>query len=530
MLSPLSRGFDWAIARLKVAIAVPPFISLVLSVFVRKTLMSMSISLPTRLLLLLVGTVPLHLFVAPAWGNTHDSTLSSAKAAVLAADRSNPGIASKSGGGAVEAIAPIVPVALDVPPSTEAADLLPESTENGIEIGQNAPIEEPVEPTDEPTDQEEPIVEAGDFSFRLDPRLPPPTALLGSIRPRVTRTAIKVTGLSLPVSARLATGEFSYFQLGLEGGERIAAFDLGYVSTTDFPRRGFAVNFSNQRSFFPAFRGGDNEVELPNGDDPWLHRLGGGAEIFIPLGNAFESALGVNYQRVSVRDDAFTSALTPLDELGNQLVVNDNEGIDDVVTLNFFARQDTRDDAIFPTEGSIIGFGVDQGFVLEDEDAIFTRLSGNYTRLLPIDFFGFEPGPRTLILNVQSGIILGDVPPYEAFNLGGPASVRGFNGGGVSTGSAFIQGSVEYRFPILSLSLFNQDIPIRGTVFVDYATDFGTADEVIGEPAEVRDKPGSGLGFGLGLHAQTSFGLGRLEFAVTDDDSSELIITVGDRF
>ncbi|NJN88724.1 MAG: BamA/TamA family outer membrane protein, partial [Leptolyngbyaceae cyanobacterium SL_7_1] len=219
-----------------------------------------------------------------------------------------------------------------------------------------------------------------------------------------------------------------------------------------------------------------------------------------------------------------------LDEFGNQLVVNEDEGIDDVVTLNFFARQDTRDDRIFPTEGSIIGFGIDQGFVLEEDDAIFTRFSGNYTRLLPIDFFGFDPGPRTLIFNVQSGLILGDVPPYEGFNIGGRSSVRGFSGGGVSTATAFIQGTVEYRFPILSLTLFEQDIPIRGALFVDYATDFGTADEVIGEPAEVRDKPGSGLGFGLGLHAQTSFGLGRLEFAVTDDDSSELTITVGDRF
>lgn len=496
--------------------------------------MPVSISLPTRLLLLLVGTLPMHLFVAPAWGNTHDSALSVAKATAPDESHSNP-VSSEPGGQAVaetialpaatnESIAP------DVPTSTQAADLLPGNTARGIEIGQNAPIEEPTEPTDEPTDQEEPIVEAGDFSFRFDPRLPPPTALLGSTRPRVTRTGVKITGLSLPVSARLATGEFSYFQLALEGGEHIVAFDLGYVSTTDFPRRGFGVNFSNQRSFFPAFRGGDDEVELPNGDDPWLHRLGGGAEIFIPLGESFESALGVNYQRVSVRDDAFTSDLAPLDEFGNQLVINEDEGIDDVVTLNFAARRDTRDDRIFPTEGTILGFGVDQGFVLEDEDAIFTRFSGNYTQLLPIDFFGFDPGPRTLILNVQSGLILGDVPPYEGFNLGGRSSVRGFSGGGVSTGTAFIQGTVEYRFPILSLSVFDQAIPIRGTVFVDYATDFGTADDVIGEPAEVRDKPGSGLGFGLGLHAQTSFGLGRLEFAITDDDSSELIITVGDRF
>ncbi|NJN88318.1 MAG: hypothetical protein HC881_21055, partial [Leptolyngbyaceae cyanobacterium SL_7_1] len=262
--------------------------------------MQVSISLSARLLLLIVGTLPLHLLAAPAWGNS-DASVESSKASALVESRTNRAVSGEPAMEEVaQAIDPTVAVPLDAPASTRAADLLP-SRLQGTEIGQNAPIEDPTEPTEEPTDQEEPIVEAGDFSFRFDPRLPPPTALRGSIRPRVTRTSIKVTGLSLPVSARLATGEYSYFQLGLEGGESIVAFDLGYVSTTDLPRRGFGVNFSNQRSFFPAFRGGDDEVELPNGDDPWLHRLGGGVEFFLPLGNSFESALGINYQRVSVR-------------------------------------------------------------------------------------------------------------------------------------------------------------------------------------------------------------------------------------
>lgn len=507
--------------------------------------MQASISRSVRLLCLVLGAVPFYLFWATAsWGKSLDAVTQS-KSSALVESRSNrvaqatpgepPHQVDTQPGSPVEVDPAIVmpqPVMSQslVPASTQAADLLLVPEMDEMQIGQNAPIEDPTDPAEEPTDQEEPIVETENFSFRFDPRLPPPTALLGATRPRVTRTGIKVTGLSLPMSARLATGEFSYLQLALEGGESIVAFDLGYVSTTDFPRRGFGVNFSNQRSFFPAFRGGDDEVDLPNGDNPWLHRLGGGVEVFLPLGNAFESALGVNYQRVSVRDDAFTSDLAPLDELGNQLVVNEDEGIDDVVTLNFFARRDTRDDRIFPTEGSIVGFGVDQGFVLEDDDAIFTRFSGNYTRLLPVDFIGFDDGPRTLIFNVQSGLILGDVPPYEGFNLGGRSSVRGFNGGGVGTGTAFIQGTVEYRFPIFALGLFDENIPIRGALFVDYANDFGTGDEVIGEPAEVRDKPGDGLGFGVGVHAQTPFGLGRVEFAVTNDDSSELIITIGDRF
>ena len=53
---------------------------------------------------------------------------------------------------------------------------------------------------------------------------------------------------------------------------------------------------------------------------------------------------------------------------------------------------------------------------------------------------------------------------------------------------------------------------------------------MIGEPAEVRGKPGDGFGYGLGVRALTSFGAVRLEFGINDEGDSQVIFKIGDRF
>jgi outer membrane protein insertion porin family len=358
------------------------------------------------------------------------------------------------------------------------------------------------------------------FQFSSD--LPDPTALQSSLRRRVVRTTIQSTGLSAVASLRQTLSDDSYIHLAVIGGTTALGADLGVVFGN------FGANVFSQRSHIGAFKGGDRDVDLPTGDTPWIHRLGGGVEYTFSIGNEIESALGVTYQRVSVRDDFFSDEIFPRDEDGNRFTV-ENSGIDDLVSIDFVAAVDRRNDGAYSTEGSLLRFGVSQGFLIDTGDA-FTRLAGFYTHYLPLNLFGFDEGPRTLVLNVQAGTVLGDVPPYIGFNLGGNNSVRGFSGGGISTGSSFVQATAEYRFPVAQLNLFDRDIDLRGVLFIDYATDLGTADEVIGEPAVARDKPGDGFGFGAGLQARTPLGFARLEFGFTDTGESRLIATFGDRF
>lgn len=124
--------------------------------------------------------------------------------------------------------------------------------------------------------------------------------------------------------------------------------------------------------------------------------------------------------------------------------------------------------------------------------------------------------------------MLGDVPPYEAFNIdAGP--VRNYGGDGLGTGSSFFQAAAEYRFPIANFSMFDEPIGLGGALFVGYGSDLGTADDVIGTPAIARDKPGEGIGYGVSLRATTPIGLVRLEFGFSEE-GSEIVLSTGDRF
>jgi outer membrane protein insertion porin family len=378
------------------------------------------------------------------------------------------------------------------------------------------------------------VLESDRFFIVPELTLAPPTALQGPARPvTVAPLSNQASGFSGAVRFGLQNigGNNQTLSLGVEAGENALGFDLDFRDpwiAGSSSRTGYAVNLFNQRGVEPEFDQGDREVDLPNGEDPWVHRLGGGVEFFRPLALDLVAALGVSYQRISVRDEAFTSDISPEDELGNQLTFN-QDGQDDLLTLNFSAVRDRRDDRLYPTQGDRLRVGIDQSIPIGEGNILFNRLAANYTRFIPLPLFGFAEGPRTLVLNIQGGTFIGDLPPYEAFSLGGAGSVRGYGGGEIGTGRSFLQGTAEYRFPLFE-NAFDEDVDIGGTLFVDYATDLGTGDDVPGEPAEVRDKPGDGLGYGVGLRARTPFGPVRLEFGLNDQGDSEVIFNIGDRF
>ena len=292
----------------------------------------------------------------------------------------------------------------------------------------------------------------------------------------------------------------------------------------------FAVNLFNQTARSPAFENGDEDVDLPNGNDPWVIRLGGGIEYVQPLTSKLDGAVGINYQVVSTRDAAFTNSIEPEDELGNPLTFSE-DGQDTLLTLDASLLFNTTDDPNYPTHGSRLRFGTSQSIPVGDANILYNRLSASFSQFIPLNLFGFTEGPRTLILNLQAGTFIGDdVPPYQAFNLGGSQTVRGFDVGEVGTGRSFIKATAEYRFPIVAFQLFKQDIGIGGTLFVDYGNDLATADGVKGNPADARNKPGDGLGYGLGLSADTSFGRFRGELGFNSDGGSQFHFAIGDRF
>lgn len=291
-------------------------------------------------------------------------------------------------------------------------------------------------------------------------------------------------------------------------------------------RTSYSVNLFRRRTFSVIFDEGKTEVELPNGDEPRIIRTGGGVTFSRPLApNVFTKAdwtlsAGVDYQHVQVEDE--DGEISPVDEFGNQLSF-DESGEDDLLTLEFDAVRDRRNNRKQPTDGSVLRLGVDQSIPVGSGSIFMTRIRGNYSYFIPVDFTSFtEKGGETLAFNVQAGTVLGDLPPYEAFSLGGTNSVRGYELGALGAGRSFVQATAEYRFPIFSI--------IGGALFVDVGTDLGTADDVPGEPAVVRDKPGTGFGYGAGVRVQSPLGQIRIDFGVNDEGDNRIHFGIGERF
>lgn len=333
-------------------------------------------------------------------------------------------------------------------------------------------------------------------------------------------------------------GSISYQQQNLGGnnqqlraeaqvGTRELLFDLSFTDpwiAGDPNRTSYTVNLFRRRSISLIFDGGDPEIDLPNGDRPRILRLGGGVNFSRPLGpdprNAdWRGSLGLQYQRVSIRDR--DGDIRSEDELGNDLSFS-GEGKDDLVAVQLGLVRDRRNDVLRPTSGDFLRFGVEQTIPIGLGNIFMNRLRGSYSYYVPVRFTNFNEGPQTLALNVQGGTILGDLPPYEAFALGGSNSVRGFDEGDLGSGRHYIQATAEYRFPVFSI--------INGALFADFATDLGSGNSVPGDPAGIRDKPGTGFGVGVGVRIQSPIGPIRIDYGFSNEGDSRLHFGIGERF
>lgn len=314
-------------------------------------------------------------------------------------------------------------------------------------------------------------------------------------------------------------------------GQRDLLFDLSFTDpwiATDPNRTSYTVNAFGRESISLVFDGGEEDVDLPNGDRPRVRRFGGGISFGRPLDNGWRASLGLQYQNVSIRDA--DGEITPRDEFGNLLSFN-RSGVDNLATLQFSASQDLRNDPVQTTSGSVLRLSTEQALGL---DSIFyNRLRASYSYYIPVRLIEFTEGcqlddpspsecPQALAFNVQGGTILGDFPPYEAFSLGGTDSVRGYEAGDLGSGKSYLQATVEYRFPIFNI--------VSGALFVDAGTDLGSGDQVQGDPAGIRDKPGSGFGYGVGIRVQSPLGQIRVDYAINDDGENRIHFGIGERF
>lgn len=283
-------------------------------------------------------------------------------------------------------------------------------------------------------------------------------------------------------------------------------------------RLGYSVSAFRDRRISPTF---DDEVKLANGDRTREGRFGGSVAVLRSFDD-WNAALGLNFTRISLRDKDYN--VVQVDEFGNPLSAS-GIGIDDLFTLSLAVTRDLLDRRLNPTQGSILTLSTEQALPLGLGNIFSNRIQGNYIQYLPVTWIGkqnFPDNSEMVAVNVQLGTILGDFSPADAFNLGGLNSVRGYGAGKLASGRSYGLASVEYRFPIVE--------SIGGVVFTDFASDFGTAETVIGQPGVVRNKPGRGFGYGVGVRLNSSFGLFRGDLGVSDQGEVRLEITTGQKF
>mgnify|MGYP003471308916 FL=1 len=119
----------------------------------------------------------------------------------------------------------------------------------------------------------------------------------GSVRPTTVQAlSDSSSGFSTGVQVGLLNlgGSNQGVSLGLEGGTEAFGFNLGYRKFLRHDR-GFGLNLYNRRGIEAEYDEGNPNINLDNGKDPVVHRLGGGVEYFLPLSQDWQSAVGVSY-------------------------------------------------------------------------------------------------------------------------------------------------------------------------------------------------------------------------------------------
>ncbi|KAI7843074.1 hypothetical protein COHA_003245 [Chlorella ohadii] len=318
-------------------------------------------------------------------------------------------------------------------------------------------------------------------------------------------------------------GEVSYSQRNLFGlGQRlVASAKLGQtdamfrVQHTDPWVRGDAhrtsrtITVQNDKSSSAPIHGrAQDDVEHADGaaagsDNVFVSRKLANVEYGRPLMQNWQGSLGFSWQQAHCVDDHGHPLDT--DMYGTQLTFSGKPH--DTMALGTIRVAYNQ-----PSGDTELVASMEQALPLQSDWLNFNRFTLRAEKTLPI-------GPLRAWVRGKGGMIVGDLPPYEAFPIGGTNSVRGYSEGGVGSGRNYVAGSAELRIPLVS--------PIEATIFGDWGSDLDSGGTVTGDPAGARGKPGSGYGYGAGVRIDTPIGPLRLEYAMNDRQQTRFHLGIG---
>ena len=268
-----------------------------------------------------------------------------------------------------------------------------------------------------------------------------------------------------------------------------------------------------------------------------LEKTGGGFSFSRPLngGDPFKAAkwrvlAGMNFKKVKMIDGSGNKKpygdLTPTTGNVSDIICigftpNDGSCPAENTLVSFIAStsRNNLNNSVNPTSGNKLSFGTEQFVSMGENSPTFNRMRASFSHFIPTKLINLtkacrssnatsEDCPQAIGFQFKAGTIIGELPPYEAFCMGGTSSVRGWGSCDLAVSKSFVEGTAEYRFPVWRM--------ISGALFVDAGSDLGSQKDVPGKPGKLLQKSGSGYSVGGGVGIKTPIGPLRLDVASKD--------------
>jgi len=340
------------------------------------------------------------------------------------------------------------------------------------------------------------------------------------------------TNLNLNFGEYSTTYNFSLSDPWIKGDKHKTSFRTNLFLSRDYPQE-----FKSEKNGRLYAVDDQNPSSSDTFSSIVLEKIGGGFSFSRPLngGDPFKVAkwrvlAGMNFKKVKMIDGDGNKKpygdRTPTTGNINDIICigftpNDGSCPEENTLVSVIAStsRNNLNNSINPTAGNKFTFGTEQFVSMGKNSPTFNRMKATYSYFIPTKLINLtkacksskatsEDCPQAIGFQFKAGTILGELPPYEAFCMGGTSSVRGWGSCDLAVSRSFVEGTAEYRFPVWRM--------ISGALFVDGGSDLGSQKAVPGKPGKLLQKSGSGFSLGGGVGVKTPIGPLRLDVASKD--------------
>ncbi len=340
------------------------------------------------------------------------------------------------------------------------------------------------------------------------------------------------TNLNLNFGEYSTTYNFSLSDPWIKGDKHKTSFRTNVFLSRDYPQE-----FKSEKNGRIYAVDDTNTSTSDTFSSIVLEKKGGGFSFSRPIngGDPFKVAkwrvlAGMNFKKVKMIDGDGNKKpygdRTPTTGNINDIICigftpNDGSCPEENTLVSIIAStsRNNLNNSINPTSGNKFSFGTEQFVSVGENSPTFNRMKVSYSFFIPTKLINLtkackssdatsEDCPQAIGFQFKAGTILGELPPYEAFCMGGTSSVRGWRSCDLAVSKSFVEGTAEYRFPVWRM--------ISGALFVDAGSDLGSQEEVPGKPGKLLQKSGSGFSLGGGVGVKTPIGPLRLDVASKD--------------